>query len=109
MFKKTIMKGVVQDGKEYFVKIPEHFLQHFITITFFDENNQYVPQTQGTAEFTVTDDGYSWGGITNGLITFDETGNYNRPNASCSISKVKLKLNGITATRFEAAIKSFGP
>lgn len=102
------IKGVVADGEYLSQSIAQYFERHYITVTFYsDEYQTPIRPTAGTVVFTATDDGFSFGTVSNGTVDAT-TQEYLRPNMSGKFQKVKATTSGITgATHFIAVINSY--
>lgn len=101
MIETDILRGEVSDGDKILSAGAPFSLESTISITFYsDEYETPVAPTGGSVTITASDDGFNYGSLTNGLITFpSET--YARPHFYGYVTHVRAALLGITgATHF---------
>lgn len=70
-----------------------------ISLTFYSDSQYKTPvhPTAGTATISVAEDGFNWGDIEHGIITYPLVDDkYNRPNFVGYCGNVKVNLQGIT-------------
>lgn len=102
------IKAPVSDGEFLSQDIAQAFERAYISITFFsDEYITPVSPTGGKATFTATDDGFNYGTVPSGTVDVT-TPEYDRPNLSGRIQKLKATLAGVTgATHFRVVINGY--
>ncbi len=103
-----MIKGVVADGDYLSQSIAQYYERHYITVTFFsDEYITPVVPTGGTVTFTATDDGFNFGTVNNGSVSASNP-EYQRPNLSGKIQRVKATTDStLGATHFVPIINSY--
>lgn len=107
MFKKTELKRLVAN-KTFIVQMDEELINNYITITFFDNDGKYVKPSTGTVTFEASDDGYTWGTIPNGELDFSSSVVSSRPNFSAPVTKLKMVIKDVNASKFALTVRSFG-
>ena len=102
------VKAPVSDGDFLSQDIAQAFERTYISITFFsDEYITPVSPTGGTATFTVTDDGFNYGSVQNGVVDVTKQ-DYARPYCETRVQKVKVNLQSVQgATHFRAVINCY--
>ena len=103
-----LIEAPVSDGEFTSPSISQMFERAYISITFFsDEYITPVTPTGGKATFTATDDGFNYGTVDSGVVDVTNQ-QYDRPNYSGRVQKVKVVISGVTgATHFRITINSY--
>jgi hypothetical protein len=101
MINTDILQGVVSANDFILDSKAPFSLDGVVSLTFYSDGYiTPVAPTGGTAEISLTEDGFNYGSITNGLMTFPVDA-YDRPYFFGYFLKAKLTLAGITgATHF---------
>lgn len=103
-----LIEAPVSDGEFISPSISQMLERSYISITFFsDEYITPVTPAAGTVTVTATDDGFNYGTIDKGTVDVT-TPEYDRPNLSGRIQKLKATLAGVTgATHFRVIINGY--
>lgn len=103
-----LIEAPVSNGEFLSPSISQVLERAYISITFYsDEYKTPVTPSSGNATFTATDDGFNYGSVDSGVVDVTRP-DYDRPNFSGRVSKVKLSLDSVVgATHFRAIINGY--
>lgn len=97
---KTVQFTDVIDHNDFIfnVGLPASMIG-MVSLTFYADSRlqQPIMPTQGTATIQISEDGFNWGDITNGVINYPLVDNkYDRPNFVGYAGQIKLNLHDIS-------------
>lgn len=109
-FVEYTISGPIADGDYFSPNMRKDLERGYISVNFYSDSEfqNLVSPTAGTITFTASEDGGNYGSLINGAV--DATiANYDRPNFSGALLRVKATASGITgATHFKATVHKFG-
>lgn len=109
-FYEYTISGSVADGDYFSPNMRKDIERGYISIVFYADAQLQNPVTPsaGTVTFTASEEGIRYGTLSNGTVdaTIDD---YDRPNWSGTVFRVKATTSGITgANYFKATIHKYG-